>query len=376
MEIDNVKTAIFGAGSMGTVLGAFLSKAGIAVDLISRDAVHINELKTKGAVITGTVSFNTAPFDGLDGRGLAMTPTEMRKKYDIIFLLTKQIDNDETAKFLQNYIEPNGIVCTMQNGLPEPALAEILGEEKVLGCICTWGAEKKGPGKVTLTTKAGNLTFGLGCLGFKNPGLKNPKFKNPGIYISELSRPELDRTSNNAHSMLPVVKSILENMGSVNIEENFIGARWSKLIINAAFSGLSAVSGYNFGKIASNKLSAKLALAVFKECIRVCEAANMKIEPVQGKDMARLFDYKNTLQKEFALFLLPFAVSKHRAIKSGMLHDLDQGKHCEIEHINGIVSKWGRKYNILTPINDKIINIIHSIERGKQVYSPENLKIM
>jgi len=346
MEVDNLKTAIFGAGSMGTVLGAFLSKAGIAVDMVSRDTAHVNELKTNGACITGTVSFKTTAFNGLNGRGLAMKPSEMHKKYDIIFLLTKQIDNGETAKILLNHLEPKGIVCTMQNGIPEPSLAEILGEEKTLGCICAWGADKTGPGKVTLTTDAGNLTFGLGC------------------------------PSDNHHPMLPIVKSILEKMGSVNIEENFIGARWSKLIINAAFSGLSAVSGYSFGKIASNRLSAKLALAVFKECIRVCEAANVRIEPVQGKDMARLFDYKNTFQKELSLFLLPFAIRKHRAIKSGMLHDLDRGKPCEIDFINGIVSKWGKKYKISTPYNDKIVGIVHSIERGEIVYCFKNLKII
>jgi len=179
---------------------------------------------------------------------------------------------------------------------------------------------------------------------------------------------------NNTHPMLPVVKSVLEKMGAVKIETNFIGARWSKLVINAAFSGLSAISGYNFGKIASDRRSGKLALKIFKECIKVCEAAKVKIEPIQGKDIIRLFNYKNSLQKCFALFLLPFAVRKHRAIKSGMLHDLDRGKRCEIEYINGIVSKWGKNYNIPTPYNDQIINIVHSIERGELKYCPKNFK--
>ncbi|MDR2730545.1 MAG: ketopantoate reductase family protein [Treponema sp.] len=346
MENNNYKIAVFGAGSMGTVLGAFLSRGGLAVDMISRDIAYMNALKTKGARITGTISFTTAAFDGIGGRGLALLPSEMNQKYNIIFLLTKQIDNTETAEILQNHLEPDGIICTMQNGIPEPLLAKILGEEKVLGCICAWGANKIGPGKVVLTTRAGSLNFGLGCL------------------------------FNNTHPMLPVVKSVLEKMCVVNIETNFIGARWSKLIINAAFSGLSAISGYNFGKIAAGGHSRKLVLKIFKECINVCNAVKVKIEPIQGKDLIRLFDYNNKLQEWFAMFLLPFAIRKHHAIKSGMLHDLDSGKRCEIEYINGVVSEWGKKHKIPTPYNDQIIEIVHSIERGECKYNPKNLKFL
>ena len=35
-----MRTAILGAGSLGTVLGAFIAKAGKQVDLVSRNAAH------------------------------------------------------------------------------------------------------------------------------------------------------------------------------------------------------------------------------------------------------------------------------------------------------------------------------------------------
>ena len=52
-----MRIAIYGAGSLGTVLGAYLSKAGIDVDLFSRNKEHILALKDKGAHIIGTVDF-------------------------------------------------------------------------------------------------------------------------------------------------------------------------------------------------------------------------------------------------------------------------------------------------------------------------------
>ena len=52
-----MRIAIYGAGSLGTVLGAYLAKAGIAADLIARNRAHVDALNRDGAHITGTVDF-------------------------------------------------------------------------------------------------------------------------------------------------------------------------------------------------------------------------------------------------------------------------------------------------------------------------------
>ena len=47
--------AIYGAGSLGTVLGAFITKNGGEVDLINRNKAHVEALNTKGAKIIGSI---------------------------------------------------------------------------------------------------------------------------------------------------------------------------------------------------------------------------------------------------------------------------------------------------------------------------------
>jgi 2-dehydropantoate 2-reductase len=321
---------------MGTVLGAYLSKAGIQTDLISRNRAHIEALRKNGARIEGTVSFTAAVS--------ALTPEEMRKKYDIIILLTKQLDNAAVAAKLKNFLSPGGVVCTLQNGLPEQGLAEVLGEERVLGCMVAWGATMTAPGVVNLTSETDSLSFGLGYSGGNHP-------------------------------MLQPVKEILEKMCPVEVESNFIGVRWSKLLINAAFSGMSAVTGYNFGEVAADKKSKNCALHVIKECIEVCRAAGVQIAKVQGKNIVSLLYFNNPVQKLKASIILPIAIKKHRAIKSSMLQDLDNKRACEIEAINGMVSAAGKKYGVPTPYNDRIIGIVHSIERGERNYDPANLEL-
>lgn len=200
-----MRTAIYGAGSLGTIMGAYLTKAGVPVELINRNKVHVSALQKEGAKVVGTVEM-TVPVK-------AYVPEEMSGSYDIIFLMTKQLDNKATAHMLKKYLSPDGIVCTLQNGLPEPELAEILGASHVVGCTVAWGATLKGPGISELTSEPDSLTFGLG----KMPEVPEKKMLE--------------------------VKSVLEKMCPVEVEDNFMGVRFSKLLINASFSGMSAVLG-------------------------------------------------------------------------------------------------------------------------------------
>ena len=57
----------------------------------------------------------------------------MSEKYDLIFLMTKQQDNEAVVQSLVPFLKDDGILCTMQNGLPETAIAKIVGDMRVIG---------------------------------------------------------------------------------------------------------------------------------------------------------------------------------------------------------------------------------------------------
>ena len=333
-----MKTAIYGAGSLGTVLGAYLAKNGVDVDLITRNREHVDALNESGAKIIGTVNM-TVPVH-------ALTPDEMTEKYELIILLTKQLDNINVLKNLQKNMTDDGIVCTLQNGLPELSVSEVVGEDRTMGCTVAWGATLHGHGVSELTSEPDSMSFGLGRMN----GKKDDK--------------------------LMQVKALLENMCPVDIEDNFMGVRWSKLLINAAFSGMSAVTGGTFGEAAQRKDSRVCCQNLIKECIDVAAAAGIKIEPIQGKDVVKLLDYKgNGLKKKISFALIPICIKKHSLLKASMLQDLEKGKKCEVDAINGVVCAYGKKYGVPTPYNDKVCEIIHGIEDGKYTYSFDNVKL-
>lgn len=334
-----MRTAIYGAGSLGTVLGAYITRAGEQIDLINRNQKHIEAMKKDGARIVGKAEF-VQPV-------VALLPDEMSGKYDIIFLMTKQLENRAVVEKLTAYLADDGVICTMQNGLPEQSVSEVIGEDRTYGCAIGWGAQLEDPGVSRLTSEPDALVFALGAL--------------------------TEKGKNDAHFAETV--RLLSLMGKVEVEENFIGVRWSKLLVNSAFSGMSAVLGCNFGEVADNKTARKYAQAIIKEIIDSTEAGGVHIEPIQGKDVVKLLNYHNSFRQKISFFIIPIAIKKHRLIRASMLQDIEKGKPCEVEAINGVVSVYGRKVGVPTPVNDRVVEIIHGIEAGKYRPSFDNLSL-
>lgn len=349
MNVENMRVAVYGAGAMGTVLGALLTKGGLKnVWLVTRNEAHVNGLKTSGAKIHCEA----------DGKELrvnvnACTPQEMTGKYDVVFLMTKQRQNKEILSFLLPYLKEDSLVCTTQNGLPETSVANVVGSSRTYGGVASFGATFHGGGTVALTSKIEGMSMQIA------------PFAPAGESVDEKTQMLLE--------ILSYVQKATGNEMFAKRAENLAGARWSKLAINAAFSGLSVVTGQNFGEIAKGRKSKKIALGILRECMDVAKAAGVTLEEMQGHDMQKLLGGRGFFKTRFALFALPIAMKKHKKLYSGMLKDVENGKKCEIDFVNGAVITAGRTTQTPTPLNEKVVELVHGIENGLYEISPANL---
>ena len=339
-----MKIAIYGAGAMGTVLGALLTKGGVNVDLITRNEAHVQGLKEKGAQIVCAADKTewNIPVN-------ALLPNEMTEQYDVVFLMTKQRHNAEILEFLLPKLTDDGVICTTQNGLPEESVMQAVGAERTYGCVASYGASFIGEGKVALTSEIKAMSVTVG--GYRGGGEKTA-----------------------------LLQEILSHAGKATGNENFAkptenlaGARWSKLAINAAFSGLSVVTGQTFGEIAKKRKSKRIALGVLRECLDVANAKGVTLAKMQGHDMQKMLGNRSFFGTAFALIALPFAMKRHKNLRSGMLADVENGRKCEIDFINGVVCKEGKEVGVETPLCEKIVEIAHGIENGLYEISPANL---
>lgn len=332
-----MRACIYGAGAMGTVLGAFIARAGRQIDLITRNRSHVAALNSAGA----KVGFAAAG-GGFTQKVNALLPEQMTGKYDVIFLMTKQRDNAKTAAYLSGFLAEDGVICTTQNGLPERSIADVIGEDSTLGCAVSWGATYVEPGYVLLTSSPDAMTFSVG-----SPFGKNDK--------------------------VSLVSPYLACAGKVEVEENFIGARWSKLIINSAFSSLSAITSLSFGQVANGKACRAVAQLLLKEGIDTALACGVTPAKIQGHDLVKLLNYKGALKKRLVYMLIPFAMKKHKNLVSGMYFDLAAGKKCDMDLVSGAVAEHARAAGVNTPATNAVLAVCRRIEQGKLQPCPENI---
>ncbi len=345
MRAAQVKIAVYGAGAMGTVLGALLTKSGLGVDLITRNRAHVQGMREKGAIVECQADGGewVVPVN-------ALYPEEMGC-YDVIFLMTKQRQNAEILRFLLPHLKEGGFVCTTQNGFPEESVAEIVGKERTYGAATSYGASFIGGGRVALTSKIEAMRMEIG--GYEND-----------------------------ESKLPLLEEILTLAGNAAGNPTFVkrtelvGARWSKLAINAAFSGLSVVTGLTFGEIAKRSKSRKLALGILRECMDVANASGIRLAPMQGHDMEKLLGGRTPFKRFVAYLVLPFAMKKHKKLRSGMLRDVAEGRKCEIDFINGAVVRVGERAGVDTPLCRQVVEIVHGIENGLYETDYRNLDFL
>ena len=332
------RIAVMGAGSMGTMLGAALAQAGLDVELVDANQEHVDALNARGASVVGTVTWDVPV--------RAMTPEGMQGAYDLVFLLVKQTHNEAAFAQLRPHLHSRSIVCSLQNGIPEPALAAVFGAQRTMGCAVTWAATYLGPGKVEATSAADKWHATLGTL--------------DGCIRDAAGK----------------VQAILSVMCPTELVTNLVGIRWSKLLVNASFSGMSAALGCTFGEILDSEKALKCAQYIARECIAVADAQGIRMEELSpGLDFKALMYFDSDEQRRATIGIYQQLWGSARSGRASMLQDLEKGRKTEIDYINGVVAGMGRRHRVPTPVNDRVVSIVKSIEAGTAVARLQNLDL-
>ena len=331
-----MRIAIMGTGSLGTILAAYLTKAGYDVTAVDAYKEHVDALNTTGAHIVGTVDF-VQPVK-------ACLPEEMEGNYDLIIYMAKQTFNETAIPQIAAHLDENSTVCTCQNGIPEYAVAKVIGSERVVGAPVGWGATFKGPGCSALTTEDHANVFTVGSL----DGAVNDRVK--------------------------MVQEVLSAFCPANVTDNLLGVRWTKLIMNATYSALGTCFGYTFGEVSDDDNAVKLALRIGKEIIDVCAELGITLEEYEGFNFYDAHKRGNAKTNSASIQVIRNIWKGHEPGEASMLQDLKRGKKCEVQQICGVVAEEGRKVGIPTPVTDRCIEVITKIENAELKYCADNMK--
>lgn len=329
-----------GAGSLGTIIGALISKGHDEVELIDVFQEHVDTLNEVGATITGTMNETV--------RVKAITPAQLSGTYDLVLLLTKQVFNHDVVTNLKNYLHNDSIVLSLQNGVPEEDLVSILGEKHVVGGSVEFGATFIKPGVSELTTAT-------------------DAFKGNAFQIGELNGSITDR--------IQMIKEILDLVGGTHVTDNLIGTKWAKLLVNVALSGMSASLGCTFGDVIKDEVAVYSAVRLADETLRVGEAAGVTFAPLAGFDLGVFKLAEDESNLPTAIGFARKAFEPQALLRASMLQDLEKQRKTEIDYINGFVATKGKELGLATPYNDLVVRLVQKAEEEKSVTSfKENIQ--
>jgi 2-dehydropantoate 2-reductase len=151
----------------------------------------------------------------------------------------------------------------------------------------------------------------------------------------------------------------------VRLTENIRGQVWSKLLVNSSLSGLGAVSGLLYREVMDDPEGREVALALWREGYDVGMAQELTLEKVLGVEAGDLVLRGPRRPRARG--------GGHRgrdglrgATKASMLQDLERGLKTEVDVINGAVVDRGREYGVETPVNARVVELMHAMERGER----------
>ena len=215
--------------------------------------------------------------------------------------------------FLRSYclLKDDSVVCSLQNGIPEQKVASIVGDERVIAGSVEFGATFIEPGVSRLTTEY-------------------TQFKEYAFQIGELNGETTERIQR--------IKSVLDLIGGTHISDNLVGTKWSKLLINNAFSGLSAALNGEYGDILDHEIGIVSAVHIADETIKVGHANGVKFAKM-GLDLESLeLRSENDIPERIQTFRA--AIEPSRLLRASMLQDLEKNAKLKLIILMELFPKW------------------------------------
>ncbi len=142
-----MRVTIVGAGAIGGLAGAYMTRAGFDVMLVDRWIEHVDAMNERGLFI-----------DGIRGEQRvevrATTPERLEGPLEAVLVATKSQHTLDAVRQLLPLVGPETFIVSFQNGFNEPGIAELLGDERlgglerVLGSIPNYGGALVDPGHI------------------------------------------------------------------------------------------------------------------------------------------------------------------------------------------------------------------------------------
>lgn len=300
-----MRVAVLGAGAMGSIFGAALSRSGADITFFDRRREVVEAIARDGLRLSGVLGDFTlrCPATG--------DPADLRD-FDVALVLVDANATADVAKIVQACLRPDGFALTLQNGIGNwEALAECVGRDRVLAGSTFNSGAGIGPGRTDHT----NL--------------------GPS-WIGELDGATTERAAGIAGRFIGAGLPF-EVVGNVQ------GVVWSKFVHNCAINPIAAVTGLRSGEIARNAAAAAMLDRVLDEVLAVVAAEGARLPEADPRE--HIHDH-----------------CWERYNRPSMLQHVQGRRPTEIDALNGALVRRAQRHGIPVPANEMIVLAVKAIE--------------
>lgn len=308
-----MRILIVGAGALGGLVGAFLTRAGEDVTLLEINPARARLLSSAGLEITqvGGIETIAVPVS-------VVTSVTGLAPFDLVFIAVKSYQTEDAVRASLAATHPGTLFLSMQNGIGNSeTIAHVVGPSRVLCGLTYHSAQHGGPGRIQFRS-----------------GIKP-------LQIAPFEGP-----------ITPALEAIGEIFRRAQLDTEIVPnidhAVWQKVLHNAVINPVSAITGLTCREILGDEDLLAFMRDLCDEVVAVMRARGIPI--VDPED-----PFRPLLRSLQAL----------GANRPTMWQDLLRGVRTEVDALNGAVVAEAARLGLRAPHNRALVRFIHSRERHK-----------
>lgn len=307
-----MKIVIIGAGAMGCLYGAYLSRKHevIMLDSFDKQVEAINQNGISVLEEDGTENKFTNIKACISG--------EYKEAADLVVVFVKSTFTEDALRDNKKLFGDKTLVMTLQNGAGnDRKIAKYVNKKNIIIGTSKHNSVNLGGGKVR-HSGSGETTIGS----------------------------NLENNTN-----LDKIQAILEESGfKVEKTNDIQRVIWSKLFVNLSINTFTAITRAPIGSMIENKYAWDFAEKMICEAVDVAEADGTH------------FSYREVLN------MVHHVCEDAGKGYSSMSQDVMNCRLTEIDAINGAIVEQAKLYNVKVHYNSLIVDLIHAIEGAYQYH--------
>ena len=295
--------SIIGAGALGAAYGGLLYDMDVRAVSFVAGGKRSERLRKEGLIVNGKRYFIPV-----------IPPGDMSASADLIIVAVKYHHLDDAIRDMKNRVGAETAIMSVMNGIEsEERIGAAYGMEKVLFAVSV-GIDALREGNRVNYNNQGKILFGEA----RNASLTD-RVKRSHVLFDKAG----------IHYETPL---------------DMMRVMWWKFMINVGINQASAVLRAPFLIFQTSEEARDLMESAMREVIKLSEKAQVNLTE---EDIKRF--------NEILLGLNPGG-------KTSMLQDVEAGRKTEVEMFAGKVIALGRQYNVPTPVNQRLFDLIKEME--------------